>query len=443
MITDLAEVLSPEAGPCPCGRRHAASVPEILLERGAIDRTAELVRKLGGSRPFLVMDGNTRAAAGQRVQSLLEREQVEYTRLVFQEEQVEPDETALGRVLMQYDDSRDCIVGIGSGTINDICKRTAYIAGLPYLIVGTAPSMDGYASGTSSMISERVKVSIESTCPGAIIADLDLLRRAPERLLQAGVGDMLAKYISICEWRISHIINGEYYCDRIASLVRRSVDKCLRSAEGLLRRDVDAVANVMEGLILVGVAMNLAGVSRPASGMEHYFSHILDVRALERHGRPEYHGIQVGVGTMLCLRIYAFISDLVPDRQRALDSVGRFDYRQWEDTLRGFLGSGAEELIRRESVEGKYDKAKHRKRLEVIIERWPKIREIIAEELPAIAAIEEFMRSLGMPVEPAEIGVGKEEAALTFRATKDIRDKYIASRLLWDLGVLEEAAERL
>ncbi|MBN2552681.1 MAG: iron-containing alcohol dehydrogenase, partial [Spirochaetales bacterium] len=273
--------------------------------------------------------------------------------------------------------------------------------------------------------------------------DLDVLRRAPKRLLMAGVGDMLAKYVSICEWRISHLINGEYYCDRIASLVRRSVGKCLESAEGLLNGDADAAANVMEGLILAGIAMSLAGVSRPASGMEHYFSHIWDIRALERHGRPDYHGIQVGVGTMLSLRIYAFIGALVPDRRKALESVDRFDYRQWQATLRGFLGSGAEELIRRESVEGKYDKAKHRKRLEVIIERWPEIREIIAEELPDVTEIRNFMLSLGMPVEPAEIGIGREEAALTFRVTKDIRDKYIASRLLWDLGVLEEAAERL
>ena len=240
------------------------------------------------------------------------------------------------------------------------------------------------------------------------------------------MGDILAKYVSICEWRISHLINGEYFCDEVASLIRREARRCVASAPRLLSRDPEAVRGVMEGLILTGMAMAFAGVSRPASGMEHYFSHLWDMRGLELHRDCDLHGIQVGVATMLSLRVYDMMRDLVPDRQKALDSVAGFSYADWAGVLRGFLGSAAEELIRRESDEGKYDKDSHRQRLEVICRRWPEIQGIIAEELPETGQIRDLMRSLGMPVEPEEIGIGRDDARLSLRATKDIRDKYIA-----------------
>ncbi len=439
----LSELLVPGGFPCTCGRRHASAVREILLERGAVARVAEVVRRQGGTRPFLIDDGNTHEAAGERVAAVLRREGMEHGGFTFGRERIEPDEAALGLALIPFDRRCDCIVGIGSGTINDISKMAARITGLPYVIVATAPSMDGFASATSSMMLRGSKVSLDSTCAAAVVADLDILAKAPERLLQAGLGDILAKYVSICEWRISHLINGEYFCPEIAALIRGNVRKCAASARGLVQRDPEAVRDVMEGLILSGMAMAFAGLSRPASGVEHYFSHIWDMRAAEHLGPGDLHGIQVGVATLLALRVYDIVRDLAPDRNKALASVERFSYREWADVLRGFLGAGAEELIRKEKDEGKYDRAKHARRLEVICDRWQEIQAIIAEELPASRGIRDFMASLRMPLEPRDIGIGSEETKLSFRATKDIRDKYVASRLLWDLGVLEEVAARL
>lgn len=439
----LEELLTPEGFPCSCGRRHSCGVRQVTVERGAVSRVAETVRRFGGKRPFLIEDGNTHEAAGELVESLLEREGMPFTRFLFGNERIEPDEKALGQVMTGFDPACDFVVGIGTGTINDIGKMTARVSRLPYMIVATAPSMDGFASATSSMASRGVKVSLPSACATAILADLDILCGAPDRLLRAGLGDMLAKYVSICEWRISHLINGEYYCEHVASLIRGSRERCVASAEGILRRDPEAMRELVEGLILTGMAMAFAGVSRPASGMEHYFSHLWDMRGLEFHTDCDLHGIQVGVGTLLSLRVYDGIRALTPDRGKALAYAEAFRFEDWALTLRSFLGSGAEELIRQEAGEGKYDRGKHRARLEVILGHWGEIREIIGQELPASSGIRDFMAALGLPVDPEEIGISRETARLSFLATKDIRDKYIASRLLWDLGVLEEFAERI
>lgn len=132
--------------------------------------------------------------------------------------------------------------------------------------------MDGYASATSSMSIGGLKVSLPSKQANVIMTDTEVLAKAPLNLLQAGIGDMLAKYLAICEWKIAHLVVGEYYCSRIAGMIMSSLEKCVSNLDGLIRRDEQAVANVFEGLVLCGVGMSLAGCSRPASGVEHYWA---------------------------------------------------------------------------------------------------------------------------------------------------------------------------
>ena len=122
------------------------------------------------------------------------------------------------------------------------------------------------------------------------------------------------------------------------------------------------------------------------------------------------------------------------DREKALSSVRSFDPEAWNAHLRERLGEGAESMIRGEEREGKYDPAKHALRLERIIGQWDRIREIIGE-LPPSGELERFMRSVGHPVAFGEIGVSDEDADRAFRMAKDIRDKYVLGRLLWDLGL--------
>jgi glycerol-1-phosphate dehydrogenase [NAD(P)+] len=199
----------------------------------------------------------------------------------------------------------------------------------------------------------------------------------------------------------------------------------------------------VEGLIISGMAMGLAGLSRPASGMEHYFSHLWDMRALEFHTPADLHGIQCGVATLLCLKIYQFIRDVVPNREKALSYARNFSVDAWNRFLIGFLGKGAETLIEMEKKEKKYDPASHQKRLEIILEHWEDILQIISEELPAYEQLKQFMLKHGIPVTTAELGHSDAEVRDAFSATKDIRDKYIGSRLLWDLGFLNEATNCL
>lgn len=427
--------------PCSCGRAHRFSA-EVISGPGALNSLPDAVRRFGANKVFVLSDLNTFEAAGERVCRLLSEAGFCVQSYTLPEREPHPDEQRVGAAVMHMDTDCDMVIGVGSGVVNDIGKILAAISRLPYIIVGTAPSMDGYASATSSMTRDGLKVSLPSKAADVIIGDTDVLRNAPLRLLQAGLGDMIAKYVSICEWRLAHIITGEYYCEEVASLVRDALKQCIDRAEGLLRREEEAVTAVFEGLVIAGVAMNYAGCSRPASGQEHYISHVVDMRSVEFGTKEDLHGIQCAIGTLETIRLYEKLLQIQPDREKALASVAKFDYAAWAQQLRGYLGRGAESMIALEEKEKKYDPAAHAVRLERILAHWDALLEIIRTELPYSAEIERLLNLIGAPKRLEDIGVDGTILPMAFRATKDIRDKYVLTRLAWDLGILEELLER-
>lgn len=428
--------------PCPCGKHHTVAVDEVVVGKGAVNRLPEFVKKYG-QKPFVVADVNTYTAAGKQVCSLLQQTGIPFSSFVFHDKSLEPDEKAVGAAFMHYDTTCDVVVGVGSGVINDVCKILSNITGKPYIIVATAPSMDGYASATSSMSRDGVKVSLNSRCADVIIGDTDILKTAPLHMLKSGLGDMLAKYVSIAEWRIAHIITGEYYCEEVAQLIRSAVKKCVDNAAGLLRREDAAIEAVFEGLVIGGVAMAYAGVSRPASGVEHYFSHVWDMRGLEFGTQVDLHGIQCAMATAKAVELYEKVMAVTPNWEKAHAYVQAFDLENWNTQLRDFLGSSAETMIQLEQKEGKYRKDTHEARFRLIEANWDTILQILREELPKIEELCKLMDTVGISRDLMSIGVDSDTVKVTFRATKDIRDKYVLSRLTWDLGILDELCDSL
>ncbi len=422
---------------CDCKKSHKINLPEIIVDKNALSKVPQLLKKFGGKKPFILADANTFEVAGRKLVEILESSKISYSKYVFSKKEIEPDEEAVGSAVMHYDNSCDLVIAVGSGVINDIGKILSATSNKPYFIVGTAPSMDGYASATSSVSMDGVKTSLSSKCADVIIGDIEVLKTAPDRMLQAGIGDMLAKYISIAEWRIANEITGEYYCEAVASLIRDAVKRCVDNANGLLARNEEAIKAVFEGLIIGGVAMALAGCSRPASGIEHYFSHVWDMRGLEFGTKVQLHGLQCAVGTYISAKLYEKVLKTTPNKEKALNYVKEFNYSCWENTLKDFLGKSAKTMAELEKKEGKYDVIKHATRLETIISKWDKICLVIKEEIPSTKELDKLFETIKLSKSAKEIGIDAD-LYRTFCATKDIRDKYVLSRLLWDLGEIED-----
>ncbi len=432
----MERLFSMNGAPCPCGKNHSFSA-EVHCGAGVINKLPDILRERKIKKAFILTDENTYIAAGAQVCKLLADGKIGYQSYTLPEKEPHPDEQRVGTAVMHMEPDCDAVIGVGSGVINDIGKTLAALSRLPYIIVGTAPSMDGYASATSSMTRDGLKVSVNTKAADVIIGDTDILKNAPLRLLRSGLGDMIAKYVSICEWRIASVITGEYYCEEVAQLIRDALQQCVERAEGLLNREADAVEAVFAGLVIGGVAMNYAGCSRPASGNEHYISHIVDMRAVEFGTAEDLHGIQCAIGTLETLRLYEKLQKITPDREKALRYAENFSYEDWAQALRSFLGRGAESMIALEQKEKKYDVSAHKTRLEIILAHWEELMEIVRQELPASAEVERLLDTIGAPKTLGEIDVDAS-LSMIFRATKDIRDKYVLSRLLWDLGILDE-----
>jgi glycerol-1-phosphate dehydrogenase [NAD(P)+] len=427
---------------CACGKVHECALERLIIGRDAVLCLPSVIRDGGYGRVFLLADTNTYAAAGRRVESLQRHADIPCAVYVF-DRSPEPDEFAVGSAFMHFDPACDLVLAVGSGVIGDISKMVAHISGADYMIVATAPSMDGFASATSSMTRGGLKVSLPSKAARVIIGDTEILKNAPMEMLVSGLGDMLAKYISIAEWRMAHVITGEYYCEVVATLIRDSLKKCVEHADGLLKREEQAVEAVFEGLVYAGAAMSYAGVSRPASGVEHYFSHLWDMRGVEFGEPTSTHGIQCGVATLMAARLYEGVKKTVPDRDKGLTYAADFDREAWFGELTDFLGTGARAMIEQEAREGKYSTQKHAERLGVILRKWEELTAIMEEEIPSAAFIEALLDRIGCPETVEAWGLSPALLPMTFKATKDIRDKYVLSRLAFDLGILEELAAEL
>ncbi len=428
---------------CNCGKKHESGVSYLKIGPGAVDSVPEALEKLGKRHPLVVCGPNGYEAAGRRVCSILAKSGIDGTLRIIPEDggkPIRPGERAVGDLVMRYDPNRDAILGVGSGVINDICKVMGTAAGVPCMIVATAPSMDGYASDSASVENHGIKYSLTKQAPASIVCDTDILAAAPMKMICAGLGDILAKYTSLCDWRISQIVTGEYYCEEVAELVRHSLRQAVEAAPGIPERSAEAVRKISEGLVLSGLAIAYAGCSHPASGLEHYFSHCWDMTALECGREHELHGIQVAVGTVLTLRIVEKLKTLRPDMARAEAAADAFERQAWErNILRVFPKSGPE-LLELELRAGKNQRDGRLRRAQKIIESWDSILNVFDEELPKRGEVEALMRGVGLPVTPQEIGLTERDVLDAFICSRDIRDKYLLSSMIWDIGYMGEAA---
>ncbi|MCL2084761.1 MAG: sn-glycerol-1-phosphate dehydrogenase [Oscillospiraceae bacterium] len=401
--------------------KHLISV--IDVGGGALARAAQWAA--GYQRPLIVSDVNTHKAAGEALCALLDGAGARYDALIYPDDLLTADEAAAGRLLAAYAPHNDVVLGVGSGTISDLCKFLCFRAGRPCAAIGTAPSMDGYASAGAAMTIDGVKVTPRTQCPEAIFCDVDIMKNAPMPMLAAGLGDVLGKLSALADWRLSHLLTGEPMPGDIAALVSDAVKRCMDNAGGLAARRADAVKSVAEALILSGIAMSLYGDSRPASGTEHHISHFWEMRFIAEGKPPVLHGLKVGVATLLALDMWKTLP-AAPPRPDA----GAMAYRGGE-ALRRAYGAAAAALSGENPILP----------FERVLENWDGVMEI-ARAVPAPETAAGPMRTLGAPLTPGGIGVGPELLADGILFARERKKTYTLLQLLGGLGLLEQAAAR-
>jgi len=196
------------------------------------------------------------------------------------------------------------VVGVGGGKVIDVAKAVAHTIDRPVISVPTTASHDGISSPYISYIlqldlSARLGIGKVYKVPYAIIADTEIIQQAPRRFLLSGIGEIMGKIIAVKDWELAHKVKGEEFSEFAAKLSLSSYEIVNKNIEKLKVHDQECVRLVVKALIGCGVAMAIAGSSRPCSGSEHMFCHALDL-VLREHGvQGGLHGEHVALGTIM------------------------------------------------------------------------------------------------------------------------------------------------
>ena len=259
---------------CTCGHIHRCNIDTILIEPDALRKLPELLAEEDYKHICILEDENTKRVVGEQVEALVTQNHYKVSTIELSGTHLLPDEAGIGSVVTELPVDCDLILAVGGGTINDLGKFVSYKTGIPYMIIASAPSMDGFASNVAAMVTKKAKETYPAQMPKAIIADTKLMLDCPLELIAAGVGDVLGKFVCLTDWKLSNILTGEYYCEYVAGIVKESVEKVVHAAQVLAeRRDLQCIGELTEGLVLSGIAMSYIGNSRPASGSEHHLGH--------------------------------------------------------------------------------------------------------------------------------------------------------------------------
>ena len=399
---------------CSCGKKHLCPIDYVKIGNGALASLPALCEKYKSI--LLVSDQNTYRVCAEEVEELLGNKVTSSIMFETGDAPLIPDEDAIAAIHKMVIPSVDLIIGVGSGVINDLCKIVSFERNLPYYIVATAPSMDGYASVGSALILKGMKVTLNAAPPKAIIADTKVLKNAPMDMLQAGYGDIVGKYSCLNDWKLSALINGEYFCQKVYDITYETADKVKQLAKGVVAREEGAVGALMEALVVVGIAMAYVGNSRPASGSEHHFSHYFEITGILNNTPYLAHGIDVVYAAVLTAKLREKILASVPERRA-------FDEAAWMKDVERIYRSSSEEVVALQKKLGWYWEDNSDK----VLPKWEQIKAVLSEA-PSEKEMLQMVEAVGLNYQEFVNLYGQAKIDDGVVYAKDLKDRYT---VLW------------
>jgi glycerol-1-phosphate dehydrogenase [NAD(P)+] len=327
------------------------------------------------------------------------------------------------------------VAAVGAGTINDLTKAACHRLDLPYAVLATAPSMNGYTSAAAALLDDGVKTTVPCRPPVAVLAPIDLLRAAPAAMIQAGFGDLRSRPVSGADWYLGHRLLDTPYTAEALELADIAEGLTSSTAAALARGDAEAVARLGAALLLSGLAMDVAGTSAPSSGGEHLVSHYLDMSHF-CHGTPHgLHGCQVGVATLATATLYERLLALEPDDIRRSTSLA-----PWASVAAG-LQSHFGPLwphLRDTALAVHGDETAVEARVQRLRQDWPETRARLSGILSPAATLRAELSQAGAPVRFSDLGVDRGLARSALIYGRYVRGRYTLLDLAAELGRLQE-----
>ena len=420
MDVDLGQLREP----CACGMEHNIDVEKIVIESGAVSQLEEILEEF--QNPVFICDSNTRTAA----EPFLEEEFKDYPVIELNPEGLQADNRGVNKVMKQLDYcdrglssvSVDVLVAIGGGTIHDLTRYAATEYDIPFVSIPTAASVDGYAANVAALTWDGLKKTVAGVSPRWILADNDIFSAAPSRLTASGVSDFLGKYISILDWKIAHLVTGEYICEEVCDLLEKALRDVSRVLEDIRFGDKDAIERLMYALLLSGLCMQMVESPRPVSGAEHMVSHLWDLNVLNEKTNA-LHGEQVGLGLLIVTDYYKKLGYAIRHKKVTVKSetAKGLEMSLLEHT---FGKKGLLEGILTENTPNPLEDID----LEELEAQLPEIEDLI-DDLPDADDMYAKLHDAGCVHEISNLGIDKEKVELTLQSSPYVRNRLTLLRL--------------
>ena len=398
------------SGPCICGKSHTMTTEACYIERGCLLKIDEYLKCHGISGySVAIYDENTYKAATYH--PAVDKE------IILPPKGLHADNHGVALAMAELPDTCDYLIAFGSGTIHDITRYCAYTRGIPFVSCPTAASVDGFCSSVAAMTWDGFKKTFTAVAPKIVVADLDIISKAPMYLTSSGFGDMIGKFIALADWKIAHVLTGEYFCPTIHDMTLDATKAVMESAASIKSGDSSAYEKLIYGLLMSGLAMQLLGNSRCASGAEHHISHLIEMEPTGLGVRSDaLHGEKVGVGTLLAAREYHRLKNRHVTWQNYPTITN--------DYVKNMFGNDLSDSI---IEENKCDSAADITK-EKITAAWQEISKII-DSIPTEKELLEKYEILGAKSTLAEIGVDSEKLDTILEYSPLVRNRVTLMRL--------------
>lgn len=410
---------------CSCGKKHSLMTDEFAISDDAEQLMAEYLAKNGYKNPAVICDENTakftdRIKAKTAVKSTLTLPHDAHATEIF---------AAKAEDFIRAE-SPDVLIACGSGSIHDITRYAAHSMKLPFVSYPTAASVDGFVSGVAAMTWYSQKLTFEAVPPKAVFASPEVFVTAPERLTASGVGDVLGKYNSLLDWKIGEIFTGEYYCTELSAIEYEAAQELVEAIKHRAEiSKTEYTTKVMYALLLSGIAMQLAGNSRPASGAEHHMSHLWEMHLINSEV-DALHGEKVAVGLLEVTKTYkkAIAEGIDFDKIEKIDLNRMFD----RDRISSVYGKLTDATIKENLPGGELNSSSLAK---IKISDRDEINRRIAEAadlLPSADEMEKLCRLASVPTSLEQIGLpgGEEFIKKSLKFAPYVRNRITLLKIL-------------
>lgn len=428
---------------CDCAHDHSIPGMDIYIKSGLIDSVADCIAQSGlGKNVLIVADKNTYAVAGARVEANLNAAGFGCRVCLLPGAHVEPTPEMAGLILAMTDEQTEFLLSVGSGVVTDLTRYSAFQSGKPFAAFGTAASMDGYTSITSSMMIHGMKLTKYGSAARLIMFDPAVLATAPPLMQASGVGDILAKYGVLVDWKLGAAAAGEVFCPLCGQMLLMGLKKCTDNMEEIIARSEKGMEALIEALILAGLTVLIVKNTRPVASVEHNMAHYWDMMHVAYGGSPvPSHGICVGIGFIYCLRYHEMLKNADMSRvDKEEIRASRMTKQRKREYLCGCYPPGAGEGIIEANKDWYIEWDEQLRRIDALMSyhsQYVKDTQI----LPSVTDMVSWFERLGAPISATQAGIPEKWTENALLCTKDFRQRYSIAQALSELGLLEACAE--